>query len=479
MANVGGRRKQVADARLEAVKKLFPEAVVDGDIDWDRLRKELGCGGREESYEFTWPGKTEAKRLAETPPRGVLRLDRAASKWWETTTNWYIEGDNLEVLKLLGSSHEGKVQMIYIDPPYNTGKVLMYKDHWRQKKNASVRGQEAEEAHAHAGWLNMMYPRLWVARTLLAETGAIFISIDDTEQANLKKMCDEIFGERNFVATFIWQRAFSPVNMNKFASRNHDFILCYAKNIDRLAWYGLQRHPEADGRYANPDNDPRGPWTSGDLSVGPPIPEKIYDIVTPGGRVVSPPNGYCWRVTKERFAELMADNRIWFGKDGNGVPRLKRFLSEVKPTVTPLTIWTHDEVSHSQEAKKELKELFDGLAVMDYPKPVKLIQRMVALTTRDDDLILDFFSGSATTAHAVMQQNAEDGGRRSFMMVQLPERLAKTSAAYRAGFRTICDIGRERIRRSGEKIVRETGKTELDIGFKVFRLELKTKGPVR
>lgn len=237
----------------------------------------------------------------------------------------------------------------------------------------------------------MMYPRLWVARELLAETGAMFISIDDTEQANLRKMCDELFGERNFVATFIWQRAFSPVNMNKFASRNHDFILCYAKNIDRLAWYGLPRHPEADGRYANPDNDPRGPWTSGDLSVGPPIPEKIYDIVTPGGRVVSPPNGYCWRVTKERFAELAADNRIWFGKDGNGVPRLKRFLSEVKPTVTPLTIWTHDEVSHSQEAKKELKELFDGLAVMDYPKPVKLIQRMVALTTKDNDIILDFF----------------------------------------------------------------------------------------
>ncbi|MED4923754.1 site-specific DNA-methyltransferase [Anoxybacillus geothermalis] len=478
MANVGGRRKPAADARLEAIKKLFPEAVVDGGIDWELLKKVFGGHERQEAYEFTWPGKAEARRLAELPASGVLRPDQAASKQWETTNNWYIEGDNLEALKLLRTSHAGTIQMIYIDPPYNTGKVLTYKDNWRKGKAVVPSGIQ-EEARAHAGWLNMMYPRLWVARELLAETGAIFISIDDTEQANLRKMCDEIFGERNFVATFIWQRAFSPVNMNKFASRNHDFILCYAKNIDRLAWYGLPRHPEADGRYANPDNDPRGPWTSGDLSVGPPIPEKIYEIVTPSGRVVSPPNGYCWRVTKERFAELAADNRIWFGKDGNGVPRLKRFLSEVKSTVTPLTIWTHDEVSHSQEAKKELKELFGGLAVMDYPKPVKLIQRMVALTTKDNDIILDFFSGSATTAHAVMQQNAEDGGRRSFIMVQLPERLAETSEAYRVGFRTICDIGRERIRRAGEKIVRETGKTELDIGFRVFRLEKKSKQPAR
>ncbi|WP_031410112.1 site-specific DNA-methyltransferase [Geobacillus vulcani] len=478
MANGSRKAKGAARARLELVKELFPEAVAGEAIDWERLKKALGCQAEDEVYGFTWPGKAEAKRLAEAPAAGVLQPDREKSKRWETTSNWYIEGDNLEALKLLRSSHEGKVQMIYIDPPYNTGKALTYKDNWRKRKRAAS-GLGREEARAHAGWLNMMYPRLWAAKALLAETGAIFISIDDTEQANLKKVCDEIFGERNFVATFIWQRAFSPVNMNKFASRNHDFILCYAKNIDRLAWYGLPRHPEADGRYANPDNDPRGPWTSGDLSVGPPIPEKIYDIVTPSGRIVSPPHGYCWRVTKERFAELAADNRIWFGKDGNGVPRLKRFLREVKPTMTPLTIWTHDEVSHSQEAKKELKELFDGVAVMDYPKPVKLIQRMIALTTKNDDVILDFFSGSATTAHAVMQQNAEDGGRRSFIMVQLPERLAETSAAYRAGFRTICDIGRERIRRAGEKIVYETGKTELDIGFQVFRIERKSNQPDR
>ena len=478
MANGGRRTKGVVSARLERVKELFPEAVAGEAIDWERLKKELGCEEQDEVYGFTWPGKAGAKQLAETPAIGALRPDRAASKRWETTNNWYIEGDNLEALKLLRASHEGSVQMIYIDPPYNTGKAFTYKDNWRKRKRAASH-IEQEEARVHAGWLNMMYPRLWVAKALLAETGAIFISIDDTEQANLKKMCDEIFGEHNFVATFIWQRAFSPVNMNKFASRNHDFILCYAKNIDRLAWYGLPRDSEANGRYANPDNDPRGPWMSGDLSVGPPIPEKIYDIVTPGGRVVSPPSGYCWRVTKERFAELAADNRIWFGKDGNGVPRLKRFLREVKPTMTPLTIWTHDEVSHSQEAKKELKELFDGMAVMDYPKPVKLIQRMVALTTKDDDVILDFFSGSATTAHAVMQQNAEDGGQRSFIMVQLPERMVKTSAAYQAGFRTICDIGRERICRAGEKIIRETGKIDLDIGFKVFQIERKSKQPAR
>ncbi|QNU19718.1 site-specific DNA-methyltransferase [Geobacillus zalihae] len=297
------------------------------------------------------------------------------------------------------------------------------------------------------------------------------MSIDDTEVSNLKKICDEIFGEVNFITIFIWQRAFAPVNMNKFASRNHDFVLCYAKQTDFLSWYGLPRSQEADTRYSNPDNDPRGPWTSGDLSVGPPVPEKIYEIVTPSGRVVYPPKGYCWRVTKERFAELLADNRIWFGKDGDSVPRLKRFLSEVKSTITPLTVWTHQEVSHSQDAKKELKELFEDQSVMDYPKPVKLMKRILELSTRENDIILDFFSGSATTAHAVMQLNAEDGGNRKFIMVQLPEKTDETSDAYKAGYKNICEIGKERIRRAGEKIVQETGKTDLDIGFKVFKLD--------
>lgn len=427
---------------------------------------------------FTWEGKSEILKVTKMKPIGVLQPDKASSKNWDTTENLYIEGDNLEVLKLLQKAYFGKIKMIYIDPPYNTGKDFVYKDDFRDNiKNYKEITQQTTKANTetsgrfHTDWLNMMYPRLKLARNLLREDEVIFISIDDTEVSNLKKICDEIFGEVNFITIFIWQRAFAPVNMNKFASRNHDFVLCYAKQIDFLSWYGLPRSQEADTRYSNPDNDPCGPWTSGDLSVGSPVPEKIYEIATPSGRVVYPPKGYCWRVTKERFAELLADNRIWFGKDGDSVPRLKRFLSEVKSTITPLTVWTHQEVSHSQDAKKELKELFEDQSVMDYPKPVKLMKRILELSTRENDIILDFFSGSATIAHAVMQLNAEDGGNRKFIMVQLPEKTDETSDAYKAGYKNICEIGKERIRRAGEKIIRETRKTDLDIGFKVFKLD--------
>ncbi len=480
MEKLDGRSLDLIKTNIEALKQLFPEVVTEGKIDFDKLKLVLGeeIETRNEKYEFTWHGKTQAMKLAQTPSTGTLRPDKASSKNWETTENLYIEGDNLEVLKLLQKSYFGKIKMIYIDPPYNTGKDFVYKDDFRDNiRNYKEITQQTTKANTetngryHTDWLNMMYPRLKLARNLLREDGVIFISIDDTEVSNLKKICDEIFGEVNFITIFIWQRAFAPVNMNKFASRNHDFVLCYAKQIDFLSWYGLPRSQEADTRYSNPDNDPRGPWTSGDLSVGPPVPEKIYEIVTPSGRVVYPPKGYCWRVTKERFAELLADNRIWFGKDGDSVPRLKRFLSEVKSTITPLTVWTHQEVSHSQDAKKELKELFEDQSVMDYPKPVKLMKRILELSTRENDIILDFFSGSATTAHAVMQLNAEDGGNRKFIMVQLPEKTDETSDAYKAGYKNICEIGKERIRRAGEKIIRETGKTDLDIGFKVFKLD--------
>jgi len=480
MEKLDGRSLDLIKTNIESLKQLFPEVVTEGKIDFDKLKLVLGeeIETRNEKYEFTWHGKTQAMKLAQTPSTGTLRPDKASSKNWETTENLYIEGDNLEVLKLLQKSYFGKIKMIYIDPPYNTGKDFVYKDDFRDNiKNYKEITQQTTKANTetngryHTDWLNMMYPRLKLARNLLREDGVIFISIDDTEVSNLKKICDEIFGEVNFITVFIWQRAFAPVNMNKFASRNHDFILCYAKQIDFLSWYGLPRNQEADTRYVNLDNDPRGPWTSGDLSVGPPVPEKIYEIVTPSGRVVYPPKGYCWRVTKERFAELLADNRIWFGKDGDSVPRLKRFLSEVKSTITPLTVWTYQEVSHSQDAKKELKELFDDQSVMDYPKPIKLMKRILELSTRDNDIILDFFSGSATTAHAVMQLNAEDGGNRKFIMVQLPEKTDETSDAYKAGYKNICEIGKERIRRAGEKIIQETGKTDLDIGFKVFKLD--------
>ncbi|GLI52169.1 DNA methylase N-4 [Tepidanaerobacter syntrophicus] len=316
----------------------------------------------------------------------------------------------------------------------------------------------------------MMYPRLKLARNLLSEDGVIFISIDDNEVHNLRKICDEIFGERNFVATVVWERAYAPVNLKKHFSENHDYMVSYAKNIDQLVCNGLERSGEADKRYKNPDNDPRGPWKSSDLSVGPIVPEKVYEITTPSGRKVLPPEGYCWRYTKERFEEMVKDNRIWFGEDGNNVPSIKRFLSEVKSTMTPLTIWKYEEVGHSQEAKQELNKLFDGKAFYDYPKSVKLIKRVIELYTSNDCFILDFFSGSATTAHAVMELNAEDGGGRKYIMVQLPEPCDEKSEAYKAGFKNIAEIGKERIRRAGKKIKEETG-ADIDYGFRVYRVD--------
>jgi adenine-specific DNA-methyltransferase len=480
MEKLDGKSMDLVKANIESLKQLFPEVVTEGKIDFEKLKLVLGeeIEKRNERYEFIWHGKTQAMKIAQTPSTGTLRQDKASSKNWEKTENLYIEGDNLEVLKLLQKSYFGKIKMIYIDPPYNTGKDFVYKDDFRDNiKNYKELTEQTMKANTetngryHTDWLNMMYPRLKLARNLLREDGAIFISIDDTEVPNLRKLCDEVFGENNFVTTFIWQRAFAPVNMNKFASRNHDFILCYAKKIDSLLLYGLSRSEDADGRYSNPDNDPRGPWMSDNLTVGPVVKEKVYEIITPSGRRVLPPEGRCWVLTKERFEEYRKDNRIWFGKDGNNVPRLKRFLSEVKSTITPLTVWTYQEVSHSQDAKKELKELFDDQSVMDYPKPVKLMRRILELSTRDNDIVLDFFSGSATTAHAVLQLNAEDGGNRKFIMVQLPELTDEKSEAYKAGYKNICEIGKERIRRAGEKIVQEKGKTDLDIGFKVFKLD--------
>ena len=325
----------------------------------------------------------------------------------------------------------------------------------------------------HTDWLNMMYPRLRLARNLLGDDGVIFISIDDSEVDNLKKICNEVFGEDNFVAQVVWERAFSPINLKKHFSESHDYIMCYAKSIDDLKCNGLPRSEEADNRYSNPDDDLRGPWQSDNLSVGPAIEKNIYEIITPTGRVVLPPSGYSWRLNKERYAEFLKDNRIWFGEDGNGVPRIKRFLSEVKQGITPMTIWKHAEVGHSQKASQDLKKLFDDNAYFTYPKPVELIKRILELYTGKDSIILDFFAGSSTTAHAVMQLNAEDDGNRKFIMVQLPEPTDEKSEAYKAGYINISEIGKERIRRAGEKIKEEKGleALNLDIGFKVLKLD--------
>ena len=473
---------------IEKLKELFPEVISEGKIDFDMLKTVLGkeVDNRNERYRFEWHGKREALLGAQQPSKGTLRPDKEASKNFDTTENLYIEGDNLEVLKLLQKSYNGKVKMIYIDPPYNTGNDFVYEDDFKDNiKNYLVQTGQVDEngqkistntessGRFHTKWLNMMYPRLKLARNLLTEDGVIFISIDDTEQEKLKMVCNDIFGEANFLAQITWERAFAPINLKKHFSESHDFILCYAKNIDNAKNNGLPQTEDVIARYKNPDNDKRGPWQSDNFSVGPAIESKRYEIITPSGRSIFPPDGRCWLLTKERYQEFLEDNRIWFGEDGNNVPRIKRFLSEVKSTVTPMTIWKYQDVGHSQSASQNLKKLFDDKSYFTYPKPVKLIKRMIELYSDSDSLILDFFSGSATTAHAVMKLNAEDRGNRKFIMVQLPEEIEEKSEAYKAGFHTISDIGQERIRRAGEKIIEEhPGASEhLDIGFKVLKLD--------
>ena len=473
-------RMQTANKADENFKKLaamFPNAVTEtinenGEvvraIDKDVLMQEIACtvvDGNEERYQFTWPDKKKSVLLANAPINKTLRPCREESVDFDTTENLYIEGDNLEVLKLLQETYLGKIKMIYIDPPYNTGSDFVYEDDFAQSTDEYLAnsGQFDDEGNRmvqntenngrfHTDWLNMIYPRLKLAKDLLADDGVIFVSMDDHEQENIKKICDEIFGESNFLAQVIWERAYSPVNLKKHFSESHDYIICYAKNIEICVCNGLPRSAEANDRYSNPDNDPRGAWKSSDLSVGPRIESKVYEITTPSGRKVLPPSGYCWRLDKKTFEQYVKDNRIWFGADGNNVPSIKRFITEVKQGMTPMTVWKYTEVGHSQDAAQKLKRLFDGKAFFDYPKSVELIKRCLQLYTDNDCYVLDFFSGSATTAHAVMQLNAEDGGHRKFIMVQLPEETDEKSEAYKAGYKNICEIGKERIRRAGVKI---------------------------
>ncbi len=380
------------------IAKLFPEVVADGQIDTDALEEllspDLEDEEANEKYKFTWRGKRNAKRIADAPARTTtLIADKKSSKDWDATKNVYIEGDNLEVLKLMQKAYSEKVKVIYIDPPYNTGHDFVYKDKYHDPYDNYLRetGQIDAEGNVtttnresngrfHTDWLNMMYPRLKLARNLLMDDGVIFISIDDNEDANLKKICDEIFGENNFLAQVVWERAYAPINLKKNFSESHDYILVYAKDASIVETRGIPRGDEADNRYSNPDNDPRGVWQSDNLSVGPAIESNIYPVTTPSGRVVEPPAGRSWRLSQKAFRERLKDNRIWFGSDGNGVPRMKRFLSELKkPGITPMTIWKYKEVGHSQEATQQLQKLMCGKKYFDYPKPVKLIQRAVQL----------------------------------------------------------------------------------------------------
>jgi len=477
------------------LKTLVPEAFTEEAIDFDRLKTLLGemVDVGQERYSFTWPGKTQAIRAAQTPSIGTLVPDKEASEDWDTTGNLYLEGDNLEILKLLQKSYTGKVKMIYIDPPYNTGKDFVYPDNYGEglKTYLEYTGQVDGEGKKittntetdgryHSKWLNMMYPRLMLARNLLKEDGVIFISIDDHEQANLKKICDEVYGAENFIAQVIWERAYSPVNTKRYFSESHDYVLVYAKRLENIQSLSLTRSEDANARYENPDNDKRGPWKSTDFSVGPRVEENCYEITTPSGRVVTPPTGRSWVVSQERYRELYADNRVWFGADGTSIPSKKSFLNEVKDGITPMTLWKYSDVGHSQDATKRLKKLFDDKSYFDYPKSVPLIKRMIDLVVKDDDIVLDFFSGSATTAHAVMELNAEDGGDRKFILTQLQETLAEGDVAFQDGYKDIAELGRERIKRAGAKIKAEFAEkleereTPLDTGFRTYRLSSST-----
>ena len=488
-----------ADENFKKLAEMFPNAVTEtidenGEvvraIDKDVLMQEISCkvvDGNEERYQFTWPDKKKSVLLANAPINKTLRPCREESVDFDNTENLYIEGDNLEVLKLLQETYLGKIKMIYIDPPYNTGNDFVYEDDFAQSTeeylensgqfdddgNRMVQNTE-NNGRFHTDWLNMIYPRLRLAKDLLADNGAIFMSIDEHEIQNLKNVANDVFGEQNFVGTVIWERAFSPKNDAKFFSDSHDYIVVYAKSLPDFVIGKLPRTEEANSRYKNPDNDPRGPWTSGDLSVKTYSASSDYPITTPSGRVVNPPHGACWRVSKSKFEELLADNRIYFGESGTNVPRLKRFLCDLKDGMTPTTIWKCEDVGHNQEGRQELKKLFDDKGYFDGPKPVRLMERALLIGNLDrESIVLDFFSGSATTAHAVMKYNADNGTKCKFIMVQVPEETSQASDAYKSGYKTICDIGKDRIRRAGKKIKYDSPITtsDIDVGFRVLKCD--------
>lgn len=460
-------------------------------VNFKTLRQLLGDNAVEdadEMYQFTWPGKQEARREAARPTTKTLRPVVEDSVDWDNTQNLYIEGDNLEVLKLLQKSYMGKVKMIYIDPPYNTGNDFVYDDDFAVSQDDydlfagdvdelgnRYRKNTDSNARFHSDWCSMIYSRLMVARSLLAEDGVIFISIDDHEQKNIRNICDEIFGESNFVSNFIWEKRLNRENRKEVSSR-HDYILCYIKqkSEQQRSLLLLPMNEKALSNYGNPDNDPRGLWKSdpAHAQAGHGTKAQFYTLTAPNGKKHDLPSGRCWLYTEPVMNEAIKENRIWFGKDGNGVPRIKTYLNAKERGLTPESLLFAKDVSTNEIAKNELKRLFDGIAVFETPKPVELLKYFAIIASKSGDIILDFFSGSSATAHAVMQLNAEDEGNRKYIMVQLPEKTPEDSEARKAGYNTIPEIAKERIRRAGKKIKEESPLTtqNLDTGFRVFRL---------
>lgn len=500
---------------IEKIGALFPNCItetVDKNghikkaINFDMLRQMLSddVAKGDESYEFTWVGKKASIVEANKPIRKTLRPCKEESVNWDTTENLYIEGDNLEVLKLLQESYLGKVKMIYIDPPYNTGNDFIYNDDFKMDSdeydeesgafdedgNRLFRNTESN-GRFHSDWCSMIYSRLVLARNLLSDDGVIFISIDDNEQANLKEICDEVFGEQNFLATFVWKRRSSSALDRSKCSTDHEYVLAYTRD-EFIAFRGLDKDYKG---YSNPDNDPRGPWTTGDLTVGMTAdmrPNQFYDLIDPKTRKIYKPNyNRVWSYIPESMAELIADNRVVFPSDTSKRPMKKRFASELDSNTNPQSTWM-ENVGMNTEATHQMYDLFEK-AFFTYAKPISLIRALIFQVAKANDIVLDFFSGSATTAHAVMQLNAEDGGKRKFIMVQLPEPCDEKSEAYKAGYQNICEIGKERIRRAGDRIAEELAlvrlnkaewvespeflskrdeiKKEMNFGFRVLKLD--------
>ena len=490
-----------ADENFRKLAAMFPNAVTEAinengevvrAIDKDVLLQEIACtvvDGNEERYQFTWPDKKKSVLLANAPINKTLRPCREESVDFDTTENLYIEGDNLEVLKLLQETYLGKIKMIYIDPPYNTGNDFVYEDDFAQSTDEYLAnsGQFDEEGNRlvrnldsngrfHSDWLNMLYPRLRLAKDLLTDTGVIFISIDENEVQNMRKICDEIFGEQNFISQLGWQKVYSPKNQARYFSNDYEFVLCYCRNKDVFTLGMLPRTAAMNARYKNPDNDPRGDWKPGDCVGNGERKNGYYDVVSPlTGKVFNVPKGKHWVYAPDTMKKMLAENRIYFGKDGNAFPAVKQFLSDVTGRRAS-SLLMYEDYGHTDMAKKDLIKLFSDLVQVpfDTPKPVKLIKMLGILGTEKDDIILDFFSGSATTAQAVMELNAEDSSsHRKYVLVQIPELLEDNPGAEAIGLHTIADVGKERIRRAGKKIKEDSPLTtqDLDTGFRVLKCD--------
>ena len=508
--------RDVISDNILYIAERFPNVITetvsdDGNIvrsiDFDKLHQELTTDiveGNEERYQFTWPGKRDAVRLANAPIDKTLRPCREESVDFDNTKNLYIEGDNLDVLKLLQENYLGKVKMIYIDPPYNTGNDFVYADNfgktaeeyreesgWYDEDGYQLAERMVKNTESngrfHTDWLNMFYSRLKVARNLLSDDGAILITLDDHEYANAKKVCDEVFGEYNFVATIIWENFYGRSNTAAI-SPSHNYIMLYSKAGDD--WKNIRNLLERDAKslsnYKNPDNDPKGPWRLGPIFASGERHEGLmYTITTPTGLKVSPPKGSHWRMLEADFWKRVEEGSIVFGVNGDAAPATKLYLSEVQQGVVPRSIWLHDEVGHTQEGKREVMALFPDFSAFDTPKPTRLIKQITTICTKKDDIIMDFFAGSSSTADAVIQLNSEDGGSRKFILVQIPEKTDEASEAYKAGFTNICEIGKERIRRAGKKILEgkannnadaglfagQEDSPKVDVGFRVLKLD--------